>query len=222
MPTKTAPKNKRTKIPPSPPRGTLNEERWEEILGIAADVFLEKGYEAATVREIAARAGLLNQGSLYYYIETKEDLLLAIIERAYARGVVTLQEDEDTANAAAPTRLAAFVVRWLDKMVLGDNPGVVAEREFRSLSPQRLSTVRPMRDACNAFVRTIIEQGMTDGDFDASLDATVSVNNIFFLLNNTHRWYRPTGRLSYDQMMDWYKTFILRGLGVRRGPGDEP
>lgn len=49
----------------SAPRGTLNEARWDEILAAAADVFIEKGYEPATVREIAGKAGLLNQGSLY-------------------------------------------------------------------------------------------------------------------------------------------------------------
>lgn len=196
------------------PRGTLNEERWDEILAVAADVFLEKGYGAATVREIASRAGLLNQGSLYYYIESKEDLLLAILERSYGRAVETLDEDTDTATADAPTRLAAFIVRWIDRMVLGDNPGAVAEREFRSLSPERLASVRPLRNACNTFVRKIIEQGVAEGHFDGTLDTTVAVQNIFFLLNNTHRWYRPTGRLSYGEMVDWYQRFILRGLGM--------
>lgn len=196
------------------PRGTLNEERWEEILAIASDVFLEKGYEAATVREIAARAGLLNQGSLYYYIESKEDLLVAILERAYAKGVATLDEDEHTATADAPTRLSGFIVRWIDQMVLGDNPGAVAEREFRSLNPERLGSIRPARDACNRFVRMIIHQGLAAGDFDDTLDPTVAVQNIFFLLNNTRRWYRPTGRLSYEEMIRWYQTFILRGLGA--------
>lgn len=195
------------------PRGTLNEERWEEILAVAAEVFLEKGYEAATVREIAARAGLLNQGSLYYYIEGKEDLLVAIVERAYVRAVAALVEDDVVAGADAPTRLSAFIVRWIDQMVLGDNPGAVAEREFRSLSADRFRSIRPLRDQCNAFLRGIIDQGIAEGHFDASLDANVGVQNIFFLLNNTHRWYRPTGRLSYPQMIDWYTTFVVRGLG---------
>ncbi|MHB8466464.1 MAG: TetR family transcriptional regulator [Acidimicrobiales bacterium] len=206
---------RRPKAAPRAPRGTLNEQRWDEILEVAAEVFLEKGYEAATVREIAARAGLLNQGSLYYYIETKEDLLVAIVERSYVRAVATLEEDDVVARSTGPTRLAAFIVRWIDQMVLGDNPGAVAEREFRSLSADRLGSIRPLRDTCNAFLRGVIDQGISEGHFDASLDPTVAVQNIFFLLNNTHRWYRPTGRLSYHQMIDWYTTFILRGLGDR-------
>ena len=216
----------RPKAGPAAPRGTLNEARWEEILGIAAQVFLEKGYEAATVREIASRAGLLNQGSLYYYIESKEDLLLALIERAYVRAVAALEEGADVAGSDAPTRLSAFIVRWIDRMVLGDNPAAVVEREFRSIDPRRLASVRPMRDACNAFVRGLIEQGVSEGRFDGGLDPNVAVQNIYFLLNNTHRWYRPTGRLTYDQMIEWYQTFILRGLGYTppdvKGPGGRP
>jgi TetR/AcrR family transcriptional regulator, cholesterol catabolism regulator len=204
---------RRPRAGPAAPRGTLNEVRWEEILGIAAEVFLDKGYEAATVREIATRAGLLNQGSLYYYIESKEDLLIALIERAYVRAVAALQEDEAIAGSDAPTRLADFIVRWIDRMVLGDNPAAVVEREFRAIDPRRLASVRPMREACNAFLRGVIEQGVSEGHFDGALDPNVAVQNIFFLLNNTHRWYRPTGRLSYHQMIEWYQTFVLRGLG---------
>ncbi|MCU1463709.1 MAG: hypothetical protein JWO37_3784 [Acidimicrobiales bacterium] len=202
------------------PRGTLNETRWNEILTIAAEVFFQKGYEAATVREIAKRAGLLNQGSLYYYIKSKEDLLLALIERAYTQAVATLEEDDAVAASDGPTRLAAFIVRWIDKMVLSNNPLAVLEREFRSLEPSQLDAVRPLRDACNAFVRAVIEQGIAEGSFDGSLDPSVALHNIFFLLNNTHRWYRPAGRLSYDAMIDWYQTFILRGLSAPGRPAD--
>jgi AcrR family transcriptional regulator len=196
------------------PRGTLNEDRWEEILSVAAEVFLERGYEGSTVREIATRAGLLNQGSLYYYIDSKEDLLVAILERAYQRGVETLTEDDRLSAEPAPRRLAAFVERWIREMVLGNNPAAVAEREFRSLTSKRLGRIVPARDACNRFVRAIIEQGVAAGDFDPSLDPTVAVNNIFFLLNNTHRWYRPRGRLTQDQLIRWYQTFIVRALGT--------
>jgi TetR/AcrR family transcriptional regulator, cholesterol catabolism regulator len=199
------------------PRGTLNEVRWDEILGVAAQVFLAKGYEAATVREIASRAGLLNQGSLYYYIESKEDLLVALVERAYARAVRTLAEDPALAVADAPTRLAAFIVRWIDDMVMGDNPAAVAEGEFRSINSSRLEAIRPLREACNTYLGDLIKQGVSEGHFDPELDTTIAVNNIFFLLNNTHRWYRPTGRLPYNQLIDWYKTFILRGLGACGG-----
>ena len=68
-----------------PPRGTLNEERWQEVVDAAAKVFAEKGYRAATLRDIAAELGML-KGSLYYYIETKEDLLYELLRRVHEAG----------------------------------------------------------------------------------------------------------------------------------------
>ena len=45
-------------------RGALNEERWEEILIAAAQVFDERGYQATTLKDVASRVGL-QTGSLY-------------------------------------------------------------------------------------------------------------------------------------------------------------
>ena len=62
-------------------------ERWSEIVDAAGEVFDKKGYAAARIEDIAARVGLL-KGSLYYYIDTKEDLLFAIVDGNHSRGLV--------------------------------------------------------------------------------------------------------------------------------------
>ena len=49
-------------------------DRWAQILEASARIFSTKGYEATTIRDIAEDVGML-AGSLYYYIDTKEDLL---------------------------------------------------------------------------------------------------------------------------------------------------
>jgi AcrR family transcriptional regulator len=50
------------------------EERWSELIEVATDVFYAKGYDAASLQDIADRLGMF-KGSLYYYIQSKEDLL---------------------------------------------------------------------------------------------------------------------------------------------------
>lgn len=57
------------------------QRRQEEILEAAASVFAEKGYAAATTREIAAAADIA-EGSLYNYFASKRDMLVAIISRS--------------------------------------------------------------------------------------------------------------------------------------------
>jgi AcrR family transcriptional regulator len=56
------------------------ETRRAQILEAAATVFAEKGYQRATVREIAARAGVA-PGTIYLYFKNKSDLLLAIADQ---------------------------------------------------------------------------------------------------------------------------------------------
>ncbi|CAM5694621.1 TetR/AcrR family transcriptional regulator OS=Streptomyces alboniger OX=132473 GN=CP975_30855 PE=4 SV=1 [Streptomyces alboniger] len=62
---------KKAQVSPSP-------ERRHELLGIAADVFAEQGYNATTVRKIADAAGML-AGSLYYHFDSKESMLEEIL-----------------------------------------------------------------------------------------------------------------------------------------------
>src|SRR3954470_18518758 len=56
-------------------------DRPGEIVGAAMAVFAEKGFAAARLDEIAARAGV-SKGALYLYFETKEDLFRAVVDQA--------------------------------------------------------------------------------------------------------------------------------------------
>jgi hypothetical protein len=69
-----------------------------------------------------------------------------------------------------------------------------------------------MRNEMHRYLRRIIEQGIAEGHFDADTDPGVATNSIFEMLNSTVRWFRPTGRLPYDDLATFYETFVLRGL----------
>jgi hypothetical protein len=69
-----------------------------------------------------------------------------------------------------------------------------------------------MRNQMHQYVRKIVEQGIAEGHFDPTTDPGVATNSIFELLNSTSRWFRPTGRLSYDALGAFYKKLIVQGL----------
>jgi AcrR family transcriptional regulator len=193
------------------PKGTHNSTRWHEVLEAAAAVFHEKGYQAARIEDIAARVGIL-KGSLYYYIESKEDLLYALTVGGHTKGLGTIEEDDETRAADAATRLGAFIMRWVAMVPTTGEYAQVTEREVRMLSEERRSKVMEMRSEMHRYVRRIIEQGVAEGHFDVATDPGVATNSLFELLNSTVRWFRPTGRLTYDDLGDFYRTFVLRGL----------
>lgn len=193
-------------------RGVLNEARWEQILQAAANEFYEKGYKAARLQDIASRVGLLT-GSLYYYIESKENLLFALVDTAYRRGIDAMGEDDP--DAPAPDRLRAYIRRQL--VVLEDAQTgsiVVTERDRKYLSAEHQAQVDAMREQLRGFVSGIVEQGMVGGDFDAAVDVELAVGTLFALLDGTREWVPVKSGTSWEQVGEWYVRLFLRALSV--------
>jgi AcrR family transcriptional regulator len=192
-------------------RGTLNVERWEAVLRAAGEEFYEKGFRGARLRDIAARVGLLT-GSLYYYIDSKEDLLFAIVDSACRRGVASIIEDPATASSDAPTRLQAFVTRQM--MLIESEPWAsarVVAGDLPFLSPEHQTQVHSMRRQMNAFVRGIIDKGIAEGHFAAGTDPGVATNMVFDLVYTTgNREFARAERMI--SVGEWYARVLIRGL----------
>jgi AcrR family transcriptional regulator len=177
-------------------------------------IFYQKGYEATSLQDIADAVGML-KGSIYYYITTKEDLLYELVNRAQDMFESTLEEDDETARAPAPERLRAFIGRWMALTAREREWGLVAEREFKRLRKGRLEQVIKRRDRFNDYLKGIIRQGIDEGAFDPEVDVSVAAAAIFELMKSSHLWHRPSGKLSFAELGDWYATFAIRGLGSR-------
>jgi AcrR family transcriptional regulator len=194
----------------TPPKGTLNEARWSEILKVASEVFSEKGYEATTIQDIASRVGLL-KGSLYYYIENKEGLMYQLSVRAHSEHLQGLRDDPGIAEGDAVSRMEHFIERYM--VQLDHNPpwNKVMERDF-TFSGERLSSIHALQHQMDLMLKGIVTQGIGEGVFDPTIDVSVAVNGILSLMNSTTRWHRPAGRRSFREIGEWYKRFIVHGL----------
>lgn len=199
---------------PVVPKSGVNPERWNEILDAAGELFHEKGYQATRIEDIAARIGIL-RGSLYYYIDSKEDLLYALSVAGHTSGLSTIDEDEVTSAADAPTRLAAFIDRWMAIMASLPQYSPVTERDVRFLGEERREIVMEMRVEMHTYARRIFEQGIAEHDFDPSINPGVATNSLFELINSTIRWFRPSGHLSHADVGDYYKKLVLHGVLCR-------
>jgi AcrR family transcriptional regulator len=194
------------------PRARNHEDRWGDIIEHAGTIFYQKGYEATSLQDIADAVGML-KGSIYYYINTKEDLLYELVNRAQDVFEATLKEDDETAASAAPVRLRAFIGRWMALTAQEREWGLVAEREFTRLSKPRLRHVITRRDTFSEYVKAIIRQGIDEGAFDAATDESVAATAIFELMKTSHLWHRPSGPMTMAELGEWYATFAIRGLG---------
>ncbi len=100
----------------------------QRILDAADQLFGEVGLDAAATRDIAERSGV-NKALIHYHFSTKDDLLVAVLDRYYARLTVTL-ERALMGDAVARDRLVSVVEAYVD--FLGANPGFfrIIQREI--------------------------------------------------------------------------------------------
>lgn len=96
-------------LPPGPPKFKRRKaERPDEIVVAALEVFAEKGFAAARLDDIAARAGV-SKGAVYLYFATKEDVFRAVVEQGVAPNVGALHAAVAQDGQSFPALLRAFV-----------------------------------------------------------------------------------------------------------------
>jgi AcrR family transcriptional regulator len=201
-------------MPPTDvPKGVANEARWAEILAAAFEVFVERGYEAATIQDIASRVGLL-KGSLYYYIESKEALLFALVLRAYDNVMNSLASDEELLRGDAIARLCRFIELFVGN--LSDNiteaEARLVQQEKHRLSHPHRREIRARAEVVESFLRDILSQGIVEGHFDPETDLRVAVHTIFSILNGDS-WILRRGDRPWSAIVTWYQRFMVQGLG---------
>ena len=115
------------------PRQSRGKARVEALLKAAERVFAEKGFEAATMTQIAAEAGA-SIGSLYQYFPTKDDLASELHGRQLDAFAAMLENLSDSQAARSVDEMAEGLFDRL-LMFLEDNPAFVVVGNRRSIDP---------------------------------------------------------------------------------------
>ena len=187
---------------------TAAELKRAEILRRAAAVFRRKGFHGAGMREIAASLGMA-PGALYYYFESKDDLLYACQMLSLKRLLQSAREAE-AADLSWPDKLRQLVRSHL-RHVLEELGGSFAHIEFHALAPERLEEVVGKRDAYEKIVRRILHGGVDAGAFSTS-NVKLTALTLLGALNWTAVWWRPEGGLDLDAVADHIAETFLKGL----------
>ena len=198
-------------MPKGEPTPTM-ERRRDEIVAAAARIFHQKGYEATSIQEVAEAVGML-KGSLYYYIDAKEDLLFAVIEKAHQLGndgMASSVEEGGDALAQLRHTITAHVRNNLENLT---EIGVFFQ-DFRSLGQERRAAIVEERDSYERFVRGIIERGQADGTIDASIDPKLTTMALLGMMNWVYQWYRPDGPKEPQEIAEIFADVALKGIAA--------
>jgi AcrR family transcriptional regulator len=188
------------------------EERWAELIGVATQVFYEKGYDAASLQDIADRLGML-KGSLYYYIQSKEDLLFDVISAVHKDGLAVVRARADTPGDPLQ-RLRHVIVGHVEHTCANLVPTAVFLHELSALPPERRLEVLGSEHAYQAVFRDLIELAQKDGLVRADLDPRLAALSVLGSTNWVYRWFRPGGDFSAEQIAQELAEMAIRGIAV--------
>ncbi len=184
-------------------------EREKAIRVAALRIFREKGYHAASMQDIADAVGL-HKGSLYYYISSKEELLVRLFEGQAGQ---VLHELEAVASGAgtATERLREMARAYVLGVLRHLDSVRVFLREEHVLPPSALRQVRAERRTMRESFERVIAEGMRRGEL-AGGDAKLAALAILGMCTWIHRWYRPGGRLAEAAIAEDFAGRAVRML----------
>jgi AcrR family transcriptional regulator len=188
------------------------EERWAELIEVATQVFYEKGYDAASLQDIADRLGML-KGSLYYYIQSKEDLLFDVISAVHKEGLAVVRACADTAGDPLQ-RLRAVIVGHVEHTCANLVQTAVFLHELSALPPERRVEVLGNEHAYQGVFRDLIELAQKDGLARADLDPRLAALSVLGSTNWVYRWFRPGGDFSAEQIAEELAEMAIRGIAA--------
>lgn len=199
------------------PGGKDGVDRKQEVIDAAARIFKEKGYPATSIQDVADAVDIL-KGSLYYYIDSKEDLLYEVIQEVHDGGLKNL-EDGRNEGGNAKERLERFVFRHMSYNAEHLTKMTVFFHDFRSLSDARRSSIVKERDLYDQFLRSLIAEGQEEGSIRADVDPKIAAFWILGAVNWIYQWYRPDGPMSISDIAQQFADLTVRSLAE---PGWQP
>jgi len=186
--------------------------RTAQIIEAATSVFAAKGFDGATMDDIAEAAGI-NKATIYLYFDSKDALIHAIAEQLFAQELAGLQAAHDLPGSATE-RLTAYYESLIaeEAEVL---PLMPIFCEFCALGLRREDVRAVISDfigQVTGLLESIIEEGIADGEF-APTDARQAARALDALLSGTllHWVYAPE-EVDVDAQLRYGVRLIFRGL----------
>ncbi|MFG1924741.1 TetR/AcrR family transcriptional regulator [Cryptosporangium sp. NPDC048952] len=191
--------------------GSRSDARWQEILSGAARAFTRLGYGQATLEDVAHEVGI-NRATLYYYVGTKEELLVALLLGPIDE---MRQQIEQIAvgPGTAPDRLRGALRAYAESMVQTPELFIfLSENVHKVMSGSNAEQIRGNADSYGRTMTTLIRQGVEAGDFRSDIEPLVAVLGILGMFNWIHRWYDPDGPQPLTYFTETFIEMALSGL----------
>lgn len=185
--------------------------RRAEIVEAAVALFSERGYRNATMGELADRFGF-TKPALYYYVGSKEKLLVEILASAFDRLERALDEILD--SSSDPAEWLRGLVAELVRAATGPTTRILSTIDLTDggLEASVLAAARDRNRQYLTRVAKVISAGQEGGTFRRDLDPTVVAFGLIGMCSWVARWYLPGGQLEPDEIARTYATLLIESM----------
>jgi AcrR family transcriptional regulator len=193
------------------------DRRLGEILAHATDVFCDKGYEGASMRDLSRVSGMSLAG-LYYYFESKEKLLYLIQKHTFSTILDRLRKRLKGVTDPEQ-RVRIFIRNHLEYFLANQQAMKVLSHEDEVLRNGYGSEIRGIKREYYGLCVKLIEEFR--GARRSGIDSRIAVLSLFGMMNWIYTWYSPRGDSDADSLARQMSDIFLHGVlaapaGARR------
>ena len=183
----------------------------DSLLDVAVAVFIERGYEATSMDELAVRLGV-TKSAIYHHVPSKVELLRLALDRAL--DALFAVPDEPGATTGTAIQRLEHVVRGSVRVLAAELPAVTLLLRVRGNSDVERAALQRRREF-DRVVTDLVRAAAADGDVRPDLDPAVTSRLLFGTVNSLTEWYRPGRGLSAGDLADALVTTVFAGLRPR-------
>ncbi len=186
-----------------------NSTRKEIIIEKAANLFKEKGYKAASMRDIAEVVGV-EAASLYNHIKSKSELLHVICLDVANRFTNKIEEVE-AENISSKEKIEKLLRFHIREMLNNYEDVIVSDREWKHLSDPYLSNFRHQRRTYRKRFASIIEEGIKKKEIK-KIDSSTAVLIMLHAVSGIESFHRSKQKISGKELEENMITILINGL----------
>ncbi|UOQ94622.1 TetR/AcrR family transcriptional regulator [Halobacillus shinanisalinarum] len=186
----------------------------QKIIDKSIGLFDRKGFTETSIQDIVDELEV-TKGTFYYYFKSKQELLrdihLGFIEYLLKHQAVIINDDSKDSR----TKLHDAIYMIIHSIKHRKQSARIFFREMRNLGPEYLEQNVEKRDQFRRNLQSLIEEGISKGEFQSDLNSDMITRGILGVTNWSYYWFNPEGDVSDEELASIYLEMILNGINKK-------
>ncbi|HVY85899.1 MAG TPA: TetR/AcrR family transcriptional regulator [Caulobacterales bacterium] len=184
------------------------EEKRDELMLVAAHLFRERGYENTSLQDLADALGV-TKPAIYYYVQSKSELLTFIKTKAQVQLYEAIQEASNVEGTGLD-KLLTLAPRYIEIMA-SDFGRCLVRIAPRVLDGKDRGEIEGRNAISQRRMTMFIEEGVKDGSISPR-PVIILYAAAFGILNSVAAWYNPQGAIGLRNLKEHYCAILRQAL----------